>query len=558
MPQPVTAEHAQKRSASGARHEWKRLLVPGLLLSLYAIQCVWFIRTQSLTYDEPVHISEGLDAWRNGRFEDYNDHPPLARLLCTLPLLGRNSGHQWQVGVEKLPAGFRVVNVSPDPVSLAWRARAVNVVLGLLLGFLLWQQAAMLFSDAAANFVLALFAFSPSLIAHFSLVTTDGAATLLIFATAVQVARWKQVPSWRNALTAGVVFGLLLLAKFSTLPIFLLAAFWMLVLVGGHPRLNPLQWNWAKTAIALLIAFVMVWAGYFFHISRVTIRDGTLIVTHPHWTAPLVKPVRSKLNISIPVPAGEFIAGLREVALHNSHGQPAFFLGQVSPTGGWKAYYPVAILLKWPLLVLALSGAGLALCMLGRIRVPDFEILISFPAVYFLLAIFAHFNIGERHVLPLYPFVLLFAGATWQRFSRVRFGSAILGVLLVLNATDALRYAPGYLSYFEIFVPPQTSYRLLADSNLDWGQGLLALRNYQREHPGEPISLAYFGSLDPTVYGIRARPLAENEHATGTVIVSATDLAGEYLKDPNGYRWLLRYRLIAVLDHCLFVFRVED
>lgn len=61
MSQPVTAEPAQERSASGARHEWKRLLVPGFLLSLYAIQCVWFIRTQSLTYDEPVHISEGLE-----------------------------------------------------------------------------------------------------------------------------------------------------------------------------------------------------------------------------------------------------------------------------------------------------------------------------------------------------------------------------------------------------------------------------------------------------------------------------------------------------------------
>jgi hypothetical protein len=131
-------------------------------------------------------------------------------------------------------------------------------------------------------------------------------------------------------------------------------------------------------------------------------------------------------------------------------------------------------------------------------------------------------------------------------------------VLLVLNATDTLQYAPGYLSYFEIFVPSQSSHRLLADSNLDWGQGLLALRDYQREHPDEQISLAYFGSLDPTVYGIRARPLAENEHATGTVIVSATALAGEYLKDPNGYRWLLQYRLIATLDHCLFVFRVED
>src|SRR5689334_24551817 len=102
----------------------KHRLLAAVLLSFYILQCAWFIRTQSLTYDEPVHISEGLDAWRNGRFEDYNDHPPLARLLCTLPLIGRRSEHQWQVDVEKLPAGFRVVNVSTDPVSLAWRARA--------------------------------------------------------------------------------------------------------------------------------------------------------------------------------------------------------------------------------------------------------------------------------------------------------------------------------------------------------------------------------------------------------------------------------------------------
>ena len=56
-----------------------------LLALLYVAQCAWFIRTQSLTYDEPVHIAEGLNAWRYGRFEQYNDHPPLARLWCYAP-----------------------------------------------------------------------------------------------------------------------------------------------------------------------------------------------------------------------------------------------------------------------------------------------------------------------------------------------------------------------------------------------------------------------------------------------------------------------------------------
>src|SRR5690348_2067732 len=155
-----------------------RWLLPAVLALLYLAQCAWFIRTQSLTYDEPVHIAEGLNAWRYGRFEQYNDHPPLARLWCTLPLLNP----RWQVDVQPLPDSFHITRVAPDPESLGWRARAMNVLLGLLLGWLVWGAARQLFSPGAANFVLTSFVFSPLLIAHFSIATTDGAATLLIFA----------------------------------------------------------------------------------------------------------------------------------------------------------------------------------------------------------------------------------------------------------------------------------------------------------------------------------------------------------------------------------------
>jgi hypothetical protein len=298
-----------------------------------------------------------------------------------------------------------------------------------------------------------------------------------------------------------------------------------------------------------------VWAGYFFHVSRLTIRDGTLTATFPNWTAPLVKPTHSRLNISVPVPAGEYIEGFRDLAFVNAHGQSAFFLGQIRRRGGWKTYFPVTILLKWPLSLILLTLAGILLFVSRRIDPPgELWILSSFPAVYLLLALFAHLNYGERHVLPLYPFALLFAAATWQKFSHYRRGTLVLLAVIVVNALDVLRYAPGYLSYFEIFVRPSTSYQLLSDSNLDWGQGLIALRDYQRDHPNEEISLAYFGSVDPAVYGIHARPLAENERATGTVVVGATQLSGEFLKDPNAYHWLSGNPRVEILDHCLYVF----
>jgi 4-amino-4-deoxy-L-arabinose transferase-like glycosyltransferase len=541
--------------------ERARWVLPALLLLLYLAQCAWFIRTQSLTYDEPVHIAEGLNAWRYQRFEQYNDHPPLARLWCTLPLLDP----KWQVDVQQLPDTFQVTRIAPDPEELAWRARAMNVLLGLLLAGLVWRAAERLFSRAAANFALALFAFSPALIAHFSIATTDGAATLFIFATALALVSWRRQPTWKRTFGFGCVLGLMLLAKFSTAPMLVLALLGVLLLGSekqGPDKIirTPARWNWGKTAAALLLAFFVVWAGYFFHVSHLSVRDGILTAIFPNWSEPIVKPVHSQKNYSLLVPAGEYVEGFRELVRHNRHGQPAFFLGEVSNQGGWKLYTSVVILLKWPTIVLGLSLAGLGIT-LRRVkrkeRIPgDLWILASFPALYLAMAIFARLNLGERHVLPLYPFALLFAAAVWEWAWPRRPGVALLILLGALNAADALRYAPGYLSYFTPFVRSRESYRLLTDSNLDWGQGLLALRKYERSRPGISIALSYFGSVDPRFYGIQARPLRENERVTGAVIVSATNLSGQFLADPQAYRWLLQQKRVKILDHSLYVFEV--
>src|SRR6476469_7401425 len=534
-----------------ARLRW---LVPALLALLYVMQCAWFIRTQSLTYDEPVHIAEGQNAWRYGQFEQYNDHPPLARLWCSLPLLDR----KWQVEIEKLPESFRISRISPDPESLAWRARAMNVLLGLLLAALLWFVADRLFSRTAANFALALFAFSPSLIAHFSIAATAGAATLFIFAVAWSLVRWRAEPTWQKTLGLGLLLGLMLLAKFSTAPMFVLALLWILLLGADKLIQAHAKWNWGKPAAALLLAFVAVWGTYFFHVAHLTVRDGTLTATFPNWRQPIVKTVHGR-NYSVLVPAGEYVEGFRELVRHNRQGQPAFFLGEVSSRGGWKLYYPVVILLKWPTIVLGLALTGLAIAVRRKVRVPpDLWIKASFPALYMAMALFARFNLGERHVLPVYPFAILFAAAAWEWARHKPAAVALLILLAVLNAADTLRFAPGYLSYFTPFVRSSESYRLLTDSNLDWGQGLLALRDYQRDHPGERISLSYFGSVDPQIYGIQSDFFGGHRQVSGTVVVSATNLSGQYLAEPEKYRWLLKQKPATILDHSLYVFQLRD
>lgn len=539
-------------SLNGRRTQW---IIPVLLCVIYVAECAWFLRSQSLTFDEPVHVAAGLEAWREGRFARWNDHPPLQRLLCTLPLLSS----KYQITVEGQPDAYRVTGVQPDPQSLAWRGRAVSAGLGLLLGLLLWLTARRAYSSGAANFVLALFVLSPAAIAHFSMITTDGVGTLMIFATVVQLLRWRADPSWGQTALLGGALGLLLLAKFYTPPMFLLAVGWVLVLKSKGFALNPREWNWGKTAGAVAIAFLLLWAGYFFHVSHLSIRNGELTATFPHRDEPIVKKVHSPINFSIPVPAGEYLEGLRTVAFHNHRGHRSYFLGQVSEKGGWKSYYPVVMFLKWPTVVLVLLFVAGVLTGLRKLRLPENALVMaSFPGVFLAFAILSKIDIGDRHILPLYPFALLFCGSLWNMALRRRILLAALLVALLVHAVDSVRYAPGYISYFNLFVKQDQGYKFLSDSNVDWGQGLLALKQYEDQHPGQTIHLAYWGSIDPRLYGVHAVPLPPAEYTSGTVIVSATALTGQFLSQPDGYRWLLKYGQRRTLDHSLFLFEIPD
>ncbi len=517
---------------------------------LFALQSLWFVRTQSLTYDEPGHITAGMQAWQQGRFEMWTDHPPLGRIWLTLPI----ARSQVEIASEQFPNGYRVTAMQPGPEWLAWHTRPMNTLLGVALGMALWFASRRLFSVGAANVALALFAFTPSLIAHFSVVTTDGIGALFVFLTAFQLVRWRSNPSGAQTILMGLVVGGLLLAKLYTPPEMLLAMVLMLVL-RRDGRLNTMrQWNWKPMVAALGIALLTWWAGYFFHVSHLKVGDGQVVASFPNrpvkvWTT------KSKAQLDLLVPAGEYFEGLREVALNNRRGRPAWFLGQLYPKGGIKLYYPVAIALKWPTILLLLFFGSLILGLRKTCRAPgDLLVMCLFGVVFLAFAMQSRFDIGERHILPLYPFALLVAGGMWEHARRHRAALVIVALALCVNAADALRYAPDYLSYFNIFVNPASSWRLLTDSNLDWGQGLLALHHYEQQHTNEELHLAYFGSVDPALYGIRATPLAPQEHVRGTVVAGASCLSGQMLDNSESYRWLWSYPPRQVLDHAMWVF----
>jgi len=524
-------------------------LVASVLCLAYLAQCAWFIRTQSLTSDEPPNLLAGYQAWKSGQFQVYNTHPPLARLLFTLPLLSKD----WEI-ME--PADSEKFVVRPDAEELAWRTRPVNALLGLVLALALYFTARRMFSQGGALLVLALFAFSAVLIAHFSVTNTDGIVTLTLFLSVIQLVRWRRDPGRRQTVLLGVALGCLLDSKHSALPMFCLAMLFMLVLKPQGFAVHPRAWNWGQAATCVAIAFAIVWATYFFHVSKVSLGDGRLTYASPSRALPQVVDIPLRSRLAFYIPAGEYLEGLYKMFKHNRKGTPGYLLGEIRQ-GGWRIYFPVAMALKWPVTVLVLFAAVGFLALRRSLSLPpDLYVMAAFPAVFLLLSIFADMNAGVRHVLPAYPFLLLSAGAAWEYARRRRVLSAFLIAAVLFHVGDCLRYAPDYLSYFNIYAQPKPGREFLSDSNLDWGQGLIALRNYQAQHPDEHIHLAYFGIAHPSNYGIRATPFRESARPSGTVIVSATYFTGQLLRDSSAYRWLLNYPLRGVLNHSLYVFEV--
>ena len=525
------------------------LLVP-LFLLIFILQCAWFIRTQSLTNDEPEHIVAGLEAWRYGEFQHWSGHPPLGRMLFALPLLNTNWKYHLADNQVRLDA----------PASEIWSTgpRIPAVLLGVAQLMLLWIAARYLFSEGTANFVLGLAAFSPELVAHFSLATTDGIGCLFLFACILQWLYYWHKPTWWNAVAFGILAGLLSLAKYNSPPMLVVLLSLMLFLTPGKFKLNWTGLPWRRIGLIVLIACFVTWAGFLFHVSKVAFANQSVSISFAGYTKQLQYDIPTlKTPITLYWPACEWFTGFGWRMAEDMGGHRSFLLGHY--TMGSKLYFPVAMVLKWPPMILLLGAVGVCIVLLRRLRNSSDLLMISIcPALYLLLAIMAPINIGVRHVLPVYPFLLLYAGAAGAWIAQRKWGQILLTLLILAQAADTMRYAPNDLAYFTPFVSPNRTWTLLSDSNTDWGQGLYALRDYQVAHPQEAIHLAYVGEVDPAWMGIKYERLGELDRPTGTVVVSAAHLSGQLLSNHEAYRWLLQYPLKAVLDHTLYVFEVPE
>ncbi|HSQ57896.1 MAG TPA: hypothetical protein VLM40_19385, partial [Gemmata sp.] len=265
----------------------------------------------------------------------------------------------------------------------------------------------------------------------------------------------------------------------------------------------------------------------------------------------------------------EWARGLKFQLTRHSHSDGVAYLNGEISRDGWYHYFLIALPLKLSLGLLIAAVAG-ALSLIGLVRQASgarWLFLVLPPIVFFALASYSRVNVGVRAVYPFVPFLYLLAGGLAAGACCALARSAILAVCLGICVGSAQRASPYELSFFnELVRGPENGAKHLADSNLDWGQGLPALKRWMDAHGVEMVYLGYFGTDRPESHGIRYQslpgygglvPRGETIPANAprhVLAVSVNNLLGLQLNDPETYSWLRDREPAAVVAGCIHVY----
>jgi hypothetical protein len=550
------------------------------LLALYYFMALSAASGKSMTFDEMAHLTGGFTYWA---FNDYRLHPENGnwpQRLGALPAVlsgasfPRLDQPAWTTSNVYVIGDQFLYSSGNDAGRVLMQGRAVMGFLGVALGALVYAWARRLVSAAGAWVALLLFVFSPTLLAHGALVTSDMAAAL--FFTAAAAAMWttlhRVTPATVAAAAVLVAGGFL--SKLSG-PILVPVAIVMLIvrLIGRRPlvvsfRNRTVEYtSRARQSIVLLgtaavfavVVWALIWASFGFRYSAfhaaTTGKDTFLgqVADQPGVAGAALTTAR---RFHLLPEAYIYGSGL---TVQFASERAAFLNGRFSTTGWWW-YFPYAFAVKTTIpgmIVGLLALAALAVrwrreagsgSWVHRAQASLYAgtPLLALLFVYVAFALTTHLNIGHRHLLPIYPALCILAGGAgfWIQplFERARttepqtgrqrrrarpsvrspapvprgsrVASVAVIVLLAWHALESVDIRPHYLAYFnQLAGGPSQGYKHLADSSLDWGQDLPALKRWLDaqglQQPGDSrVYLSYFGTARPEYYGIRATMLA--------------------------------------------------
>ena len=555
-------------------------------LALSVVQYARVADANSLTWDECDHMYAGYMQWAHRDFGLNPEHPPLVKWLASVPLLSLrlhipallDRSYEKEAFLGGKEFLFR-----NDADTMTFRARMTASLITLLLGVFVFLAACEFFGLGAGFLALGLIAFDPTLLAHGAVVTTDSAQSCFLLASVYAFYRYAKTPSaWRLA-AVGLVAGLALASKHSTVLLFPMLVALVAVEAARQPSpergesQRPLGRRILRAAAALaaigVISVGVLWAFYGF---RYAARGEGRKLNPPLETS--LRRVPSKVQAAVLAEVAKlrllpesYLFGWTDV-LAKSKGYHSYLFGKRYPSGVWY-YFPVALVIKSSLAFLILLAVTIWAIAARRFRHwREILYLTIPPAIYMAFSIAGGMNIGIRHMLPVYVFLfVLLAGAVWQLAQSNRRWLVAAIALFLFQAVSVSRAYPAYVAYAnEAAGGPMKVHEYLTDSSADWAQQLKSVKRYLDARGVKSCWFLYFGEgvIDYRYYGIPCEPLPTADSlwihepanappaVDGPVLISAAVLSGfEFGPGSlNPYEQFRSLRPAAAIDYGVFVY----
>jgi hypothetical protein len=379
-----------------------------------------------------------------------------------------------------------------------------------------------------------LFALSPNLLAHGNLATME--LPLAAAGTALFYSFWRflQRGARRDFWTAAVLGGLAWSCKFTTviIPPILGLVWWVDRYRRGERPVARLTFSVVR-AMAAFVAVLLFsnWVLTGFATLPISGRSGD----HPELARLFGPALGRRVGGLVETPIPQDMAGFVNQLLRQREGGPSYLLGE-RRQWGWRHYYLVALAVKVPLTFWLLAAGRWLL----RRRIPTAGHAGMLPAVALLfLAIAAAGstrNYGIRYLLPLAPLAIVWVSglAEGGRAARV-----VAAIGLIGQAVAVASVYPHELTYFNVAAGgPIGGRRVLADSNLDWGQGLRSLARLQRTEPAfRDLTLYYFGDTDAAYYGVSGRCYTITAVSPASALPPVLEARTKYLAVSASLQW---------------------
>ncbi len=484
--------------------------------------------SKSMTVDEIAHLTGGVALW-HGDQRLVPENGNLPQRIGTLPavLMGarlpapddptQTAADVWRIGNK---AWFYTPGQDHWPMLSAGRAAMTVFLMGV--GAMVFWWARRWWGDLAGLVALGVAVLSPTALAHGALITSDMAAALLLPLSAGLFWWHLHRDAWWSLALASLAVGLACVAKFSAVllvPTFLLLD--VLWLWRGRKTSLPksLVALARDHAVIILAVMALIWSFHGWRYQPIPPGSGLPNRYYQPWDVALPEShaTRSALleacrDWKIFPEAYTYGAAYMTFA---SDMRLAFFNGQLGTTG-WRMFFPTAFAIKTPLALLALAALGAGAIIAGwkrqssRAKAGLYRAapLLIWTAIYCAVVINSHLNLGQRHLLPIYPGLFILCGAVVLLESR--WCLWLVGGLLAALTFASFQIRPHYLAYFnELVGGPQNGYKHLVDSSLDWGQDLPGLADWLRDNnpDHEPVYLSYFGVSNPAYHGVQARQI---------------------------------------------------